>query len=169
MRVGPWLLVAALVWGCGYRFVGGDASLPGVRSVAIETPRNESFEPGIEFVVADALRRELLRRGGAALTEEPGGADLVISGRVAGLKSRARSLSSVALALEYEVRVSLELVTRGRDGEALGVSEDVFAETERYLSSADVEVERKNRDEAVRRVASVLAARYLDEIGRAHV
>ena len=39
--------------------------------------------------------------------------------------------------------------------------------TERYLSSADVEAERKNRDEAVRRVAAVLASRYFDRISEA--
>ena len=35
-------------------------------------------------------------------------------------------------------------------------------DTERYLASADIEATRKNRDEAMRRMANVLAARAHD-------
>ena len=35
-------------------------------------------------------------------------------------------------------------------------------ETERYLASADIEATRKNRDEALRKVAVVLAVRIHD-------
>jgi hypothetical protein len=163
VRSGVCLLVAALlVSGCGYRFVGAKSGLGDVRSVAVDTPRNDSFQSGVEFLIADALRRELLRRGGADLSDDPDAADLVISGRVRGVSSRATSLSSVVLALEYEVTLDLELAARRRDGRAL---EDVFGAlsgSERYLSSADAEAERKNRVEALRRVAAVVAARYFD-------
>ncbi len=162
-------LLLLFAWGqlaCGYRFVGGDAGLPGVASVAIKTPSNESTEPGLEFVVADALRRELLRRGGAALVESPDDADLVISGRVAALRAQARSHSSVFFALEYGVTLEVELEVWRGDGERLGVRKQL-ADTERYLASADVEAERKNRGEAVRRVAAVLASRYFDRVSEA--
>ena len=157
----PLLLLSSLA--CGYRFVGGAAGLPGVAAVVIETPTNDSFEPGLEFLVADALRRELLRRGGARLVEEREGADLIISGRVAALRARSRSQSSVYLALEYGLTLELDLEVHRADGERLPVSRRL-ADTERYLASADVEAERKNRGEAVRRVASVLASRYFDRV-----
>ena len=51
----------------------------------------DRIEPGLEIVVAEALRRELLRRGGARLVEEPDDADIVISGRVSALRSGRRS------------------------------------------------------------------------------
>ncbi len=162
-------LLLLFAWGqlaCGYRFVGGKVGLPGVASVAIETPSNESTEPGLEFVVADALRRELLRRGGAALVESPDDADLVISGRVAALRAQGRSHSSVFFALEYGVTLEVELEVWRGDGERLGVRKKL-TDTERYLASADVEAERKNRGEAVRRVAAVLASRYFDRVSEA--
>jgi hypothetical protein len=160
------VLLACAPGACGYRFVGGAAGLPGVTAVAIETPSNDTFEPGLEFVVAGALRRELLRRGAADLVESPDSADLVISGRVAALRAQARSHSSVYFALEYGLTLQVELEVRWRDGRLLEVEKELV-DTERYLSSADVESERKNRGEAVRRVAGVLASRYFDRVSEA--
>ena len=145
----------------------GAAALPGIERVAIRTPENDTLEPGLDFVVADALRRELLRRGGAALVESPEQADLVISGRVAALRAAARSHSSVFFAIEYGVTLELDLVTASSDGARLEAVHRRIQADERYLSSADVEAERKNRDEAVRRVAAVLASRYFDRISEA--
>ena len=153
--------------GCGYRFVAGKGALPGVAKIAIRTPSNDSFEPGLEFVVADALRRELLRRGGASLVESTEAADLVITGRIASLRAAARSTSSVYFAFEYGVTLELELEARRGDGERLEGVKKLLTETERYLSSADVEAERKNRVEAVRRVAAMLASRYFDRVSEA--
>lgn len=156
----------ALVCGCGYRFVGGSESLRDVRVVSIETPRNDSFQTGAEYVVAEALRGELLRRGGATLSEDPERADLVISGRVLEVESRPRSLSSVVLALEFELALSLELEATARDGGPLALP-GRLTETELYVASADVEAERKNRDEALGRVAQLAATRFFDALSLA--
>jgi hypothetical protein len=153
------LLCVALA-GCGYRLAAGD--LRALGRVAIVTPSNDAGEPGFERVVADALRRELLRRGGGRLAEDPAAAELVVRGRILKVETAARSLSSVVLAFEYETRVTLEL--RALRGEEI-VEVARLEETERHLASADVEASRKNRDEAMRRVASVLAARFLDRVG----
>jgi outer membrane lipopolysaccharide assembly protein LptE/RlpB len=158
-------LVGILVFtGCGYHLVGGKRGLAGIDSVAIRTPRNDSYQPGVEYLVADALRREFLRRGGAALNEDPDDADLVISGRVESLSAEPRSLSSVVLVLEYEVTLTLDLVARRRDGSELPIEGQTLRESERFLSSADVEAERKNRIEAIRRVSQILATRFFDSI-----
>jgi hypothetical protein len=146
---------------CGYRLAAGD--LRDVGAVAIVTPRNEAGEPGLDRIVADALRRELLRRSGARLAENPATADVVVSGRVLDVETSARSLSSVVLVLEYETNVLLELeATRGAKK---WIAATRLQESERHLASADVEAQRKNRDEAVRRIASVLASRFLDLLG----
>ena len=88
-------MLACLAWllgaGCGYAFIG--AGLDGVDSVAVKTPRNDSYQPGAEYVVADALRRELLRRDGAVLSEDPARADLVVSGRIVEIESSSRAFS----------------------------------------------------------------------------
>ena len=153
--------LALLLAGCGYRLAAAD--LRDVGSVAIVTPRNEAGEPGLDRIVADALRRELLRRSGSRLAESPSDADIVVRGRIVEVQTSARSLSSVVLVLEYETAVTLEL--EAARGEKVVVAATRFQETERHLASADVEAQRKNREEAVRRVASVLAARFLDLLG----
>ncbi len=74
--------------GCGYKLIDYREPHSGVQSVSIRTFRNDSYEPGVEFVVADALRREFLRRGVVALTGDENEADLVISGAVIPIRTR---------------------------------------------------------------------------------
>ena len=159
VTVGLWLSLT--LSGCGYQWVG--PGLGDVGSIAIRTPENDSREPGLELVVADALRRELLRRDGATLVEDPGRAALVVSGRVLPVPRTSRSFSSTVLTLEEEVVLRLDLSVARRDGTTIGL--DDLEESERYLASADIEAHRKNRDEALRRVAVLLASRFFDALG----
>ena len=52
--------------------------------------------------------------------------------------------------------------------EARGVKDsrvlEAMRETEFYLTSADVEAQRKNREEALRRLAGLLATRFFDAV-----
>jgi hypothetical protein len=157
-------LLAAIVLitaGCGYTWVGAESG-SGLGRVVVETPENVSRDAGLELVVADALRREVLRRAGARLVEDPERADWVVSGRVLPLREVPGSLSPVVLTLEYELTLELALRARGPDGRERESDARALRETERYLSSADAEAQRKNRDEALRRVSRLLAARFLD-------
>jgi len=155
-------LLAAL--GCGYHLVGYESEREADRTVAIVTPSNESYVPGVEFVVADALRREFLRRGALRVTENADAADLVIAGRVRRVATRSRSFSSVTFALEFQLEIVLDLEAQGRDGVARPISDRSLRESEYYLASADVEATRKNRDEAIHRVADLLAQRVHDNL-----
>ncbi len=156
------VLVLALA-GCGYTWVGADDTRA-LGRIAIETPENASRETGIEFVVADALRREVLRRSGAELVEDRERADWVVSGRVLPVRTAPASLSPVVLTLEYELTLQLELTARTGAGREFASDARMSSETERYLSSADAEAQRKNREEALRRVSRMLAARFLDQL-----
>ena len=119
VALGVGLLALALASGCGYRLAG--SGVGGVGSIAIRTPRNDSFQPGVEYVVADALRRELLRRSGSALVEDPMNAEVVVSGRVLPVETRPQSLSSAILAREQEVTLALDLQAVRRDGTPLSL------------------------------------------------
>jgi hypothetical protein len=160
-------LATALAAGCGYTMVGGSGEhLLG--RVAVHTPENGSGYAGIELVVADALRREVLRRAGAKLVEDESSADWVVSGRVLPLQVEPASLSPVVLTLEYQIFLSLDLRARARDGREVKGDPRELRESERFLSSEDAEAQRKNRGEALRRVSHVLAARFLDRIDEEH-
>ncbi len=148
------------IWGCGgYHVVRTDTALGPVHRVAVPTLANHSFEPGIEMMVTEALRREFQRGGGAVVVADPAHADLVLSGVVLELQTTARSFSSVAFGLEYQVELSLSLTATRSDGSVLVLPSSALHEWELYLTSSDVEAERKNRAEALRRVSSVLAER----------
>ncbi len=118
-----------------------------------------SVEPGLEFVVADALHREFLRRGALRVVDDPARADVVLSGSVLPVLVQGRSFSSVVLALEYQVTLRLALEAKRADGVELALDPVALTETELYLASADIEAQRKNREEALRRIAGVLAVR----------
>jgi hypothetical protein len=159
------VVVAALALsGCGYSFVRYGSGLGDVRRVAIRGLTNDSFEPGVETLVSEALAREFLRRGALRLVDTPETADLVIGGAVKSIEVRRRSFSSILFALEYEVRMELALTLARRDGTPVAIDANALAESERYLASSDLEVTRTNRQEALRRLAGVLAGRVHDAL-----
>lgn len=155
------LVVAA---GCSYGWVRASEAFGPVRRVAIETLENESSEPALEMLVTDALLGEFLRRGGVELVDDPRRADLILSGSVRPLETRRASLSSTSFALEMEVTLRLDLQARKADGQTLALDPLALAESELYLASADIEATRKNREEALRRLAGLLAGRLHDTL-----
>jgi hypothetical protein len=80
------------------------------------------------------------------------------------LWSSGRSFSSVILSLEYELTLALELHATRADGSEVAIDPRVTRESERYLASADVEALQKNRQEALRQVAALLAGRVYDAL-----
>ena len=157
------VVLAGVASACGYKFVeappatGADG---GALRVAVRPLTNDSFEPGIDALVTDALRREFLRRGGVRLVDNPERADIAVGGSISELETYATSVSSVSAALEQQIEVSADLHARRRDGSEVALSNTAFREWELYLLSADIEASRKNRDEALRRIAAVIATRF---------
>ena len=158
-------LIAATALGCAsYHVVHASEGFGDVHRVAVRTLANSSFEPGLDLMVTEALRRELRRRGGVELVSDPAHADLVLAGRVLELQVNARSFSSIAFALEYQIEMRLFLEARRTDGSLVALEPSALNDVEFYLTSADVEAERRNRDEALRRLASVMAERVGDSL-----
>ena len=139
-------------------------ALPGIERVAISGFSNETMEAGIDSLVTDAITREFMQRGALRLVDEPGAADLVMTGLVTEVDTRNRSYSSVAFALEYEVRLQISVTLERKDGTKILFDGPSLGETERYLASADVETTRTNREEALRRLAGILAARVHERV-----
>ena len=159
-----WVLTSLALTSCGYSFVRYGAGLGDVRRVAIHGITNDSFEPGVETLVSEALTEEFLRRGALRLVDSNETADLVISGSVKSVEVKSRSFSSILFALEYEVRMQLALSLKRKDGTEVAIDPNALVESERYLASSDIEVTRTNRQEALRRLAGVLAGRVHDAL-----
>jgi hypothetical protein len=150
--------------GCGYRVLQYRGAIPGAETLAIRALANGTLEPGVEAVVLDALRREALQRDGLRLIDDPDAADLVLSGRVRSLSVGPRSFTSVVLSVEYEVVLGLALTVERKGGEPIPIDSRAQIERDRYLASADLEAMRKNRREAIHRLAAVLADRVYDSL-----
>jgi len=161
-------LIAALIvgvgLGCGYGVVGRHGSLGNIERVAIPTFQNRSDEPGYEFQVTEAFLEAFDRRGTLDLVRDLTRADLVISGRVLPIQTSTYSLSSTGLALEQQVRVEVKLDVSLHDGTSVALFPGNLVEVEHYLASADSEVERNNRQQALRKVASAMAQRTQDAL-----
>jgi hypothetical protein len=150
--------------GCGYSLVRYEGLMDGAQRIAIQTLQNDSDDPGLEMMMTDALRKEFLRRGAFELISDPGAADLVITGIVLPVGTAVRSYSSVVLALEYNVTMSIDIFVQRKDGTPVPISNSGFLESEIYLASSDVQVGYKNRREALRWIVSLLASRVADAI-----
>jgi len=150
--------------GCGYTAVRYRDAVPGARTLAIEALENGTYEPGVEAVVLDALRREAVERGALRLVDDAEAADVVISGRVRALNVHPRSFTSIVLSVEYEVAMGLALTVRRQDGTPIPIDARAQFERDRYLASADLEAMRKNRREAIHRLAEILADRVYDSL-----
>ncbi len=149
--------------GCGYRL----AHSPGPDvPVRVSTLTNDTLEPGVELMLASALRREIDRTGGLRLVERATTSGYQVGGRVLRVETVSRTFTPGVRALEYTVTVQLELRVTGPGGRRVAI--DPFAQraSEIYLASTDVQISRKNRDEALRRVAALLADRIRLEIER---
>ena len=158
----PILAFAVVTAACGYQAVRYSETFGETNRIAVHGFRNDTFEAGVDSVVTDAISSEVMRRGALRLVDDASVADWVLSGVVQQVRTRNRSFSSVAFSLEYEVELRLAVSVARRDGTALELDPHSLRETERYLASADVEVTRTNREEAIRRLASVLAGRIHD-------
>jgi hypothetical protein len=164
------LVSLGLAAGCGYQWVRYQGALGDARRIAIEGFTNDSFDPGVDSMVTDALYREFLRRGALRVVDNPRLADLILRGKVQSIDTTGRSFSSVDFSLEYQVRMRLE-VTVTRNDETLTEEEAEVAldpramvESELYFASADVETTRTNREEALRRLSSLMAGRIHDAL-----
>ncbi len=158
------IAAALLLSGCGYEIVRYAEPVGDARRIALRPLVNDSFEPGIDTLLEDAMHREFLRRGGLRIVDDPATADLIVGGAIDSLETRSRSFSSIQFALEYELRLRLELEVTRQDGTPVPIDGRAFNESEIYLSSADLEVTRTNREEALRRLAGTVATRLHDAL-----
>ena len=178
------LLVIALLFtvSCGYRsllsvasspesthrsrddFSAGSDGNPSPTRIAVLTLRNDSPEPWLDRILADAMRREIGGRGTFDFVNDPKHADLVLRGRIRPLEVRSKSFSRFVAALEFELTLRLDLEVVLKSGDIVRLDSRMLSESDVYLASPDVEVTRTNRLEVLRRLSDVLASRVADSI-----
>jgi len=160
-----------LTGGCGYRNMlsartpddAGDKARRPTR-VAVIALRNDSPEPWLDRILTDSMRREISARGDFDFVNDPRRADLAIRGRILPLDVTSKSFSRFVAALEYGLKLKLDLeVVRAR-GDIVRLDPRMLTESDVYLASADIEVTRSNRLEVLRRLSDLLASRVADSL-----
>lgn len=149
--------------GCSYRLA--DSDTPRV-PIAVATLVNDTLEPGAELAVGAALRREFGRAGRLRLVEQPSPSGYAIAGRVAAIDTVGRTFTPGVRALEYTVSMRLDLRVSDPDGRPVYIDPFATTASEIYLASTDIEISRKNREEALRRLSALIAARVHGELQR---
>ena len=163
-RIALGLALLALA-ACGYRPLNGrDAFGPDVRSIELNAFENETREPGLEQLIAEALNEEFARRGWLEPKVEGQTSDLVLRGVLHSVIVRASSYSSSALALEETVEVMFDVSVRRVTSSELVWQHPRFQVREVFLASADPQVYASNKEQALRRVSSEIAERVHDEL-----
>lgn len=153
------ICVLVVETGCGYRLDGEGLGPPlEIRSIAIPTFINATYEAGIEITVTNALLRELIkdRRLKVVGVDK---ADAVMEGTVTSFATFSASYDPAGFVLEYRTWVALDVILRrGKKGEILWSRRDL-RETDVYRVSPGVLFTEVEKERAIQRIAEQLARR----------
>jgi hypothetical protein len=147
---------------CGYRQLAVPDDLGG--DIEIRMLENRSNEPGLEKMLQDAVAEEFRRRGELEPRFGTTSSGLVFDGVVREVLVHTTAFSSVALALEDEVEVVLDVSIERSPSGAVVWQRNGWTESERFTASADAQTYDSNRSQALRRLASLFAGRIHDEL-----
>ncbi|MBW1713354.1 MAG: LptE family protein [Deltaproteobacteria bacterium] len=158
------LVLALSLAGCGYGFRGTVSYLPQeIKTVAIPYLTNQTGEAGLEVLITEALIREFNRSKLLKLTDI-GRADVVLSGKIKGLSTRAVAFEDVRTALQRRVTVSMEMeLVQRRDQRVLWRSRAVSDGQDYDVGSGSTATET-NREEALQELAKSVAVKVHDSI-----
>ena len=148
--------------GCGYRVLGVPEGLD--PDIEIGMLENRSNAPGVERMLSDALHEEFATRGQLEARYADGSAALVLDGVVREVSVRHSAVSTAGLALEDQVELVVDVSIRRRADGSVVWRREGWKQLERYTSSADLQVQLTNRDQALRRLSAELASRLHDEL-----
>jgi hypothetical protein len=110
------LVLASLIAGCGYQFVGDSSLLPkDAKTVFVEPFLNRSRDIGMEKELTTALRSEFYRRGPLQVVDQSEQADVIVSGVVRSLESTVASVNRKDEVLQYESVLNLDVTLRRRE------------------------------------------------------
>ena len=136
--------------GCGYALVGRSSNLPeDVRSVYVETMKNQTGRSQIDQIVSRALAQEFVSRQRFEVVSNPAEADAILSGTVmsyrvspvAFLEGRARQYQvQIGAKMEFKRRGSDEAIWRQDNYLFRDTYEAEISETQ-FFSQEDAKIE----------------------------
>ncbi|MEE8314203.1 MAG: LPS assembly lipoprotein LptE [Myxococcota bacterium] len=163
------LLTAGLALACGYQIVSGTRVFgQDVQQLEIQMFENRSDEPGLEWMIGEALMEEFLRRGQLHTVHsgETTTSQVVLRGVVQQVAVRPSAFSSVAISVEDSIEVTVDVNLRRVDtGDVVWQRVGLVAR-EQFLSSPDPLVHETNKEMALLRVSTLIAESVHDGLFR---
>lgn len=163
-RRGRWLFVgligvALAAASCGYRFVGGEPLPGGIQRIFVPMAQNRTAESGMESVVTNGLRREIIRRG-LAVSADRAGADAALTAAVIRASGDTITRQTTARALEREAVLTAVVVFSTADGtRSLRITT-----SETYVVEPDPAATDRQRRLALEQAAERLAQKVLSDL-----
>jgi outer membrane lipopolysaccharide assembly protein LptE/RlpB len=129
------IILAVMIWSCGYRFTG-DGDFPSqVQSIFIPVFENRTAETGIENVVTNDFIYEMTRSRKVSVVEREV-ADAVLLGVITSVSTQTMSRSGTQMPLERRVRMFIDVKLTNRKGKVLWASRG-FSDDESFQVSPD--------------------------------
>jgi outer membrane lipopolysaccharide assembly protein LptE/RlpB len=158
-------LVALLVIsGCGYGFRGTVNNLPpDIKAVSIPVFLNESIEPGVEVVFANALIYEFNRSQVLQVVSEKE-AQAQINGKIKSIAIDPVIYANQTQALERKVTIVLEISCRRTDNQKVLWQNQSLSRYETYPVTTDPYQTQRNKEEAIKKISQDLSERIHNSI-----
>jgi outer membrane lipopolysaccharide assembly protein LptE/RlpB len=157
-----WVGLIGVVLGtasCGYRFVGGQPLPGGIQRVFVPLAENRTAESGMESVVTNALRREIIRRG-LTVSADRAGADAALTAAILRASGDTITRQTTVRALERDA-VLTAVVTFSA---AAGTRSRTFTTSQTYVVTPDPGGTDRQRRLALEQAAERLAQKVLNDL-----
>ncbi len=146
-----------LVFGCGYGFRGSTNNLPSdIKGVYIPVFTNETTEPGVEVVFANALIYEFTRSRTLPVVSESS-AQAFITGKIKRIAIDPVIYANLSQALERKVTITLEVSCRRSDNQKILWQNQNLSRYQVYQVTTDLGQTDRNKAEAIRKLAQDLS------------
>ena len=159
------LSVLWIISGCGgYGFRGTVNNLPSdIKAVSIPVFLNESIEPGVEVIFANALIYEFNRSQVLQVVSESE-AQAQINGKIRSIAIDPVIYANLTQALERKVTISLEVTCRRSDNQKVLWQNQGLSRYEVYRVTTDPNQTQRNKEEAIKKIAQDLSERIHNSI-----
>lgn len=105
------MLSTTAICGCGYML--GTPTVPGVRTVHVEIFKSDSFRRNLDYLLTEAVQREVRTRGGYRL-EDASIADTILKGKIVEIRKTPLSENRFDDPRELQLMVGAEVTWMDR-------------------------------------------------------
>ncbi|HPQ41925.1 MAG TPA: LptE family protein [bacterium] len=126
-RIGiGYLIIALLAGGCGYSLAGTGNSLPPhMKNILVTVFQNESYEYGLESVIAQELMSAMDRRSGIEVVQKIDDADAILEGVIKDYEY-VPTVNSQRQVTQYYINITAEVRLRDL------VNDEIYWENKSY-------------------------------------